>query len=146
MKSQFRHVVFFALLMSFALAGSLYAQTDERVQDVKRFFSGQRMLVTFRNGGPVYGTYFFLDVHFCPSGRYMTFGQSRKQTVLNNEQVNSWREDGVWDIVGSEEGMVLRYLSSSGERNAVPVRLLPDGRVSLGDGVSVVRRGSAQCR
>jgi len=146
MKSQFRHVVLLALLVSFASAGALYAQTDERVQDVKRFFSGQRMLVTYRNGGPVYGTYFFLDVHFCPSGRYMTFAQSRKQTILNNEQVNSWKDDGMWDVVGSEDGIVLRYLSSSGERNAVPVRLLPDGRVSLGDGFSVVRRGPALCR
>ena len=145
MKSQFRHVVLSALLVSIATAGSLYAQSDERVHVVKRFFNGQRMLITYRNGGPVYSTYFFLDVHFCPSGRYTTFAQSRKQTVLNNEQLNNWRDDGMWDVVGSEEGIVLRYLSSSGERNAVPVRLLSDGQVSV-DGVSIVRRGAALCR
>ena len=146
MKPLCKRVVSLALLILVLATGVAFAQTDGNVQEVRRFFSGQRMLVSYRNGGAVYGTYVFLDVHLCESGRYMLFGQSRKQTVLDNEQVNNWRDNGVWDVTTFQGEAVLQYVSASGERNAVPVRLQPNGRVWLGNGVSVQRQGGAQCR
>ena len=112
---------------------------------VRDFFNGQQMLVTYREGGALYGTFFTLQVHFCRSGRYMTFGESRKQTVLDNEQVNTFSDEGTWEITTFRGQMVLKYVSVSGQPNMVPVRVL-NGRVSLGDGISVVRRGVAQCQ
>ena len=65
------------------------------VAAVEDFFNGQQMLVTYRDGGPLYGTFFTLQVHFCRSGRYVTFGESRRQTILDNEQVNRFTDEGL---------------------------------------------------
>jgi hypothetical protein len=120
------------------------AQTSQST--IKDFFNGQQMLVTYREGGPVYGTFFTLRVHFCRSGRYMTFGESRKHTVLDNEQVNRFTDEGTWEITTIAGQSVLRYLSVSGQPNAVAVNVAPNGRVSLGDGsITVVKQGLAQC-
>jgi hypothetical protein len=103
------------------------------------------MLVTYRDGGPLYGTFFTLQVHFCRSGRYVTFGESRRQTILDNEQVNRFTDEGTWEITTFRGQLVLQYVSVSGQPNIVAVNVAPNGRVSLGDGITVVRQGPAQC-
>ena len=134
-----------SLLLSASLAGSAAAQSVTEAA-VKEFFNGQQMLVTYREGGPLYGTFFTLQVHFCRSGRYITFGESRKHTILDNEQVNHFTDQGTWTIGSIQGQIVLRYLPISGQPNIVAVNAAPNGRVSLGDGgISVVRQGAAQC-
>jgi hypothetical protein len=143
-----RHVLFAAataLVLSLSAVRPALSQVTPEEQTIKEFFSGQQMLVTYREGGSLYGTFFTLQVHFCRSGRYMTFGESRKHTVLDNEQVNTFSDEGTWEITTVRGQMVLKYVSVSGQPNTVPVRVL-NGRVSLGDGISVVRRGVAQCQ
>jgi hypothetical protein len=112
---------------------------------VRDFFNGQQMLVTYREGGTLYGTFFTLQVHFCRSGRYMTFGESRKQTILDNQQVSHFTDEGTWEITTFRGQLVLKYVSVSGRPNIVAVNVAPNGRVSLGDGITVVRQGLAQC-
>ena len=125
-----------ALLLSVTTA-PLAAQGPQEAA-VRDFFNGQQMLVTYREGGALYGTFFALQVHFCRTGRYLTFGESRRHTVLDNEQVNRFTDEGTWEVTIRGQ-MVLRYLSVSGD-------VAPNGRVTLGDGsITVVRQGLAQC-
>jgi hypothetical protein len=134
-----------ALLLLVSTTAPLSAQ-GPRDGAAKDFFNGQQMLVTYREGGPLYGTVFALQVHFCRSGRYTTFGESRRHTVLDNEQVNRFTDEGTWEVTTVRGQTVLRYLSVSGQANMVAINLAPNGRVSLGDGsISVVRQGLAQC-
>jgi hypothetical protein len=133
------------LILGLSLSSSAAAQGAMEAA-VTEFFSGQQMLVTYREGGAVYGTFFFLQVQFCRSGRYFTAGESRKHTVLDNEQVNRFTDQGTWTIESIQGRPVLKYLSISGQPNMVAVNVAPDGRVSLGDGsISVVKQGPAQC-
>jgi hypothetical protein len=134
-----------AALLVLALFASPSAAQQPDEAAVTEFFSGQRMLVTYREGGPQYGTHFFLDVHFCRSGRYLTVGESRRRTVLDNEQVNRFTDQGIWEITTIRGQISLRYVSVSGEQQVVGVYRGPDGRISLGDGVSIVRKGPALC-
>ena len=134
-----------ALLLSFPVTASLAAQGPPEAA-VRDFFNGQQMLVTYREGGPLYGTFFTLQVHFCRSGRYITFGESRRQTVLDNQQVNRFTDEGTWEVTTVRGQMVLRYLSISGQPNMVAINVAPNGRVSLGDGsITVIKQGVAQC-
>jgi hypothetical protein len=94
----------------------------------------------------MYGTRYFLDVQFCWTGRYVTAAESRKTPVLNNEQVNRWRDIGSWDIVSYQGQAVLKYISSNGQTNFVPAALLPGGRIWLGQGVSVQLTGVTACQ
>jgi hypothetical protein len=135
-----------AFLLSLLLAAPAVSQTGLNEQAARGFFLGQRLQVTYREGGAQYGTFYFLQVHFCRSGRYMTTGQSRRHTVLDNEQISNFSDQGAWDITTFQGQLFLKYLSDSGQANALPVRLLPNGSLSLGDGISLVKEGPAQCR
>ena len=134
-----------ALLLAFSTTAPFAAQGPPEAT-IREFFNGQQMLVTYREGGALYGTFFTLQVHFCRSGRYITFGESRRQTVLDNQQVNRFTDEGTWEVTTVRGQMVLRYLSISGQPNMVAINVAPNGRVTLGDGsITVVKQGVAQC-
>lgn len=76
----------------------------------------------------------------------MLVGQSRKQTVLGNEQVNNWEDSGVWDVIKLQGQVALQYRSRSGAGHVIPVHILPDGRLRIPDGISIQKQGKAQCR
>ena len=135
-----------SLLLAVFLTTPARAQTESNERNVRDIFAGQKMLVTWRDGGPLYGTFFTLQVHFCSSGRYMTFGESRRQTVMDNQQVSNLDDRGSWNVATFQGQLVLRYLSDTGQANAVPVRVLPNGNIWVGEGVTVIRQGAAQCR
>jgi hypothetical protein len=134
-----------AVLVSFVSPCPLFAQSPN-VKYIKGYLSGHEFQVTYREGGPVYGTFFFLDIHFCASGRYLLAGQSRKQTVLGNEQVNNWNDGGNWDVVIVQGYPALRYAAMSGAQDLVPLQVLPDGSVRPLSGAFMQRIGYAQCR
>lgn len=146
MTTQCRIIVLLALVSSFLPVCTVYAQTDPQAQDIKRYLNGQKILVSYREGGPIYGTYFFLEVHYCRTGQYALFGRNRRQTVLDNWQVNNWEEYGRWDVIRFQGQVGVQSISTSGKRDFVPVHLLPDGRLWVADGVSTQRQGTAQCR
>jgi hypothetical protein len=122
------------------------AQADSQVQAVRESLSGQRFLTTYREGGALYGTFYSLDVQFCPSGTYVTGGRSEKKTVLGNDQVNTWTEVGRWDVLAYRGQAVLKSVSAGGRTTFIPVNVMPDGRLWLGDGVYVQRTGAAACQ
>jgi hypothetical protein len=134
-----------ALLLSLFAPSAVAAQTPSETA-VHDFFNGQQMLVTYREGGSLYGTFYTLQVQFCRSGRYLTVGESRRHTVLDNEQVSRITDAGTWEITTIRGQMVLRYVSVSGQPNLVAVNVAPNVRLSLGDGsITVVKQGAAQC-
>lgn len=142
----FRYPVLILGVLILLPLGEPGAQSHQQASKAKGYFSGQKMLVTYREGGPVYGTYFFLEIHYCRSGQYLLFGQSRKQTVLGNAQVNNWRDNGTWNIISFQGKIALQYQSTSGRRDLIPIQLLPDGSIWVNEGVSIQKRGRAQCR
>ena len=99
-----------------------------------------------REGGAVYGSHIFVDVHYCSNGQYILSGESRRQTVLDNWQVNRWEDSGRWAVLRVEGRVGVRATSRSGKVEFVAAELLPDGRLWVGDGVSVRLQGPAICR
>jgi hypothetical protein len=144
MKSHFKNGLTMVMVALFSATTAL----PQDAQAVKNYLGGQRLLVTYRRGGPVYGTYFFFHVNLCRSGSYVTRAQSRKQNVVyeRTEQVHIWPDRGRWDV-GVFAGQVgVQYVSwTSGESNFIPVSIRADGSIAAGNGMSVVREGSAQC-
>ena len=125
---------------------TLLAQSDPQVNAIGQYLSGRRFLVSYREGGPVYGSHIFLDVHYCSNGQYMLAGESRRQTVLDNWQVNRWEDSGRWAVLRVEGRVGVRAVSHSGKVDFVAAEILPDGRLWVGDGVSVRLQGPAICR
>ena len=137
----------FVMALGFlASAPAAQAQSDTQIQAVRDSLSGQRFLVTYRDGGPVYGTFYFLDVQFCPSGTYATAARSEKRTVLGNDQVSTWTELGRWEVLAYKGQVVVRSVSAEGRMTLVPARVLQDGRLWLGESIYVQRTGTTACQ
>jgi hypothetical protein len=126
-------------------AVALFAQSDPQVNAVDRYLSGRRFLVSYREGGAAYGSHILLDVHYCSNHRYILSGESRRQTVLDNWQVNRWEDSGQWAVMRVEGRVGVRGTSISGNVDFVAAEILPDGRLWVGDGVSVRHQGPAVC-
>ncbi len=124
------------------------AQSATQRQSLRDYLAGQKFAVTYRQGGPLYGTYFFLTVNLCRSGDYITFGQSRKQSVLDShgEQVHNWRDQGHWSVTAIGGQLGIQYLSFTGQSSFYPVSVGPNGKISTGNDMTVIREGPAQCQ
>jgi hypothetical protein len=145
-KRRWKNMIPLALCIACFSVSSLDAQTRNDVQYIKKYLSGYEFQITYREGGSQYGTYYFLDVHFCSSGQYLSSSQSRKQTVLGNEQANSWNDSGTWDVVLVQGNPALHYRAASGAQDIVPLQVLPDGSIISLSGAFMQRLGKAQCR
>jgi hypothetical protein len=146
MNKPFGIILLLILGLFFSPSTTAFAQPDGQVEALKVALVGQRMLITYREGGALYGTYYFLDVQFCRTGKYITSAQSHKTTVMDNDQSNNWTEIGRWDILSYQNQPVLRYVTLQGKMNFVPARLLQDGEIWLGDGVTVRHLSTTACK
>jgi hypothetical protein len=144
MRKQFSKVLWATLVVAIAAARPGLAQTEALA--VHSFLSGRTMMVTYRDGGPVYGTYHRLYVAFCPSGTYFSQGGSSRTTILENQERRSFSDQGTWSVMELGQMVVVRYRSVSGQVASFPVHLLPNGGISAGNGITVIPQGPAPCR
>lgn len=121
------------------------AQSIPTETEVNRFVSNNHFLVTYREGEALYGTYFFIDIHYCPNGYYGLYGRSAKKTVLGNEQNNNWQEFGTWKATKYNGNVGLYYLTTTGQQKFFPLYRLPNGKLTLGEGITIVLQGKAVC-
>lgn len=133
------------LLSLLLLPGASLEVHASSSQQLQSALSGNAFLVSYREGGPVYGTYYFYLTHYCPSGKYFTYARSVKQTVLGAEQVNNWQIFGTWKVSAGQGGVGVLYRDSQGGEQWVPITILPNGGLYAGDGISITLQGRAEC-
>jgi hypothetical protein len=138
--------ILLALITAFSPLVRAQAQTDPQLIAINKYLSGRRLLVTYREGGAVYGTHNFLDVHYCANGEFILFGRSERQTVLDNFQRSSWEDTGRWEVVRLQGRAGVRWVSRSGKVDFAALEILPDGRLWAGEGVSIQPQGPARCK
>ena len=140
-----KHILFLSLLtviigISFQNSS---AQNIPSVAELRTHLTNSNYLVTYRECEAVYGTYFYLDIHYCPNGYFVLFGRSVKQTVLGNEQYNNWQEYGTWKVIDLSGQVGIHYITTTGQQNFVPVYQHPNGGLFIGQGISIVKQGFA---
>ncbi|MCW5519438.1 hypothetical protein J1N09_06290 [Aureitalea sp. L0-47] len=138
----------FALLFSvvcISASETVQAQSNPSVEELQQFFNGQQLLVTYREGEAVYGTYYFLEIHYCPNGYYGLYGNTVKQTVLGNEQRSNWQEYGNWKVINQNGLNGIHYVSLQGTQQFFPIYKLENGDMFIREGVSIVKQGQAIC-
>jgi hypothetical protein len=118
---------------------------QSEAETVRSLLSGRTMMVTYRDGGPIYGTYQQISVSFCPSGSYFSQGGSSRTTILENQDRRSFSDQGTWSVSELANLVEVQYRSVSGPVTAFLVHLLPDGRIWAGTGITVVPQGPAAC-
>jgi hypothetical protein len=118
---------------------------QSEAETVRSLLSGRTMMVTYRDGGPVYGTYQQIYVSFCPSGNYFSQGRSSRTTILENQERRSFSDQGTWSVSELGNLVAVQYRSVSGQVTAFLVHLLPNGRIWAGNGITVIPQGAAPC-
>ena len=118
---------------------------QSEAETVRSLLSGRTMMVTYRDGGPIYGTYQQIYVSFCPSGSYFSQGRSSRTTVLENQERRSFSDQGTWSVSELGNLVAVQYRSVSGQVTSFLVHLLPNGRIWAGNGITVIPQGAAPC-
>ena len=125
---------------------SLSAQTNPSIEELQGIFNNQKLLITYREGEVVYGTYYFIEVHYCPSGYYGLYGNTVKRTVLGNEQKSNWQEYGSWRITSQDGVNGIYYSATNGNQQFYPIYKLNNGELFIREGITIVNRGQAICQ
>ena len=123
---------------------SVNGQSVPTVAEVEQFFSNSNILISYRDGGPIYGTFYVIEIHYCPNG-YGLYGSTSKQTVMGNYQKSNWQEFGTWKVVEQSGAVGLYYSPVQGQPNFVPVYKLADGSFFIREGLTIVKQGQAIC-
>ncbi len=139
-------IVLVLLMVGLFSSETIHAQTNPSTEELQEFFNGQQLLITYREGEVLYGTYYFLEIHYCPNGYYGLHGSTVKRTVLDNEQRSSWQEYGSWKITAENGLNGIEYVSLQGARQFYPIYKLPSGDMFISEGVSIVKQGLAICQ
>ena len=113
---------------------------------LSRFLAGKHVLFSYRDGGAVYGTYYFYNTHHCPSGHYIDYANSSKQSVLGGQINQRWESNGTWQVTTNGGQIGTYYRSSNGEETFWPMQLNGDGSVYINERISFVLQGPAQCQ
>ena len=123
-----------------------HSQTNASIEDLTNFFNGQQLLITYRDGEVLYGTYYFLEIHYCPNGYYGLYGNTVKRTVLDNEQRSNWQEFGTWRITTQNGLNGIEYVATTGGQQFYPMYRLSNGDMFISEGISIVNQGMAICQ
>ena len=91
---------------------------QSEAETVRSLLSGRTMMITYRYGGPINGTYQQIYVSFCPSGSYFSQGGNSRTTVLENQERRSFSNQGTWSVSELENLVVVQYRSVSGQVTA----------------------------
>lgn len=135
-------MLFFCL--STIVFSSVNAQSNPTVEEVHNFFNDSNILITYREGGPIYGTFYFIEIHYCPNG-YGLYGRSSKQTVMGNYQTNNWEEFGTWQVTEQNGLSGIYYAPLNGSSLFVPIYKLADGSLMINQSTTIIRQGQALC-
>ena len=125
-------------------SGVAKAQNDA-VSAAKNYLTGRKILLSWRQGGAIYGTYYFVWIDHCNS-IYGLVGNSERHTIMDNTERKSWREAGYWDVVQYQSQIAIRYRSTTGRESAIPVAFTNDGRIIARNGGTITLQGHANCR
>lgn len=143
-----KHFMILALLVILGIGGNakLNSQINPSIDELNNYFNNQRLLFTYREGEVLLGTYYFIEIHYCPNGYYGLYGNTVKRTVLGNEQKSNWQEFGTWKIIYQNGINGIYYTANNGNQKFYPLYKLANGDLFISEGVTVVKKGLAICQ
>ena len=141
-----RIIIWLFLILGMSGSTTLYAQVNPSISELQHYFNNEQLLLTYREGEVLYGTYYFIEIHYCPNGYYGLYGNTIKKTVLGNEQRSNWQEYGTWKITNQQGVNGILYTTTLGHSRFYKLFKLSNGDLFVGHGITVVKKGRAICR
>lgn len=139
-------IIWFLFIIAIGGSTTLYAQINPSIQELHNYFNNQQLLLTYREGEALYGTYYFIEIHYCSNGYYGLYGNTIKRTVLGNEQKSNWKEYGTWKVINQNGINGILYVTTTGKQQFYPLYQLDNGNLYINEGVSIVKQGMAFCQ
>jgi len=143
-----KHYMIIGLFLLMGIGGitKLHSQVNPSIDELNNYFNNQKLLLTYREGEVLYGTYYFIEIHYCPNGYYGLYGNTIKRTVLGNEQKSNWQEYGTWKITKQGDINGIYYMANNGNQKFYPLYKLANGDLFISEGISIVNKGLAICQ
>jgi hypothetical protein len=113
---------------------------------LQQFVSGRHILIAYRDGGALYGTYRYFDIHHCRSGQYVEYGYTSKNSVTGSALTTNWESYGRWQIATQQGRTGVYYQPNNDQAEFVPMQINADGSVFVNEGVSLSSEGQAECQ
>jgi hypothetical protein len=120
------------------------AQSDLGVSYMRQYIGGKLIHCVKRDGEVISGRYTSILIHFCSSGEFFLFGETERETVLENFERSHWSAQGRWGVARIEGNLVIVVRSGSDNLDVIPVSLSTDGAVQLPRRCQI--DGNARCR
>lgn len=121
-------------------------ETDQEIKYVSQQLNGHKILASWRQGGAIYGTYFFEETEYC-NANYHLVGHSERTTILDNIERRHWQNQGTWRVTRHQGQLSVEYQPVDGESYSIPVTILSNGSIKLlSSGGILVPQGSALCQ
>ena len=113
---------------------------------LQQFVSGRHILIAYRDGGALYGTYRYFDIHHCRSGQYVEYGYTSKNSVTGSALTTNWESYGRWQITTQQGRTGVYYQPNNDQAEFVPMQINADGSVFVNEGVNLSSEGQAECQ
>ena len=139
-----RQILILFVVFCTLIPSQVNSQIIPTVEEVHSFFSNSNILITYREGGPIYGTFYFIEIHYCPNG-YGLYGRTSKQTVMGNYQTSNWQEFGTWEVTQQNGLTGIYYAPTGGQHLFVPIYKMSNGTLIINEATTIVHQGQAIC-
>lgn len=118
--------------------------SNTAAKELGQYLTGRHMLLSWIDGGGIYGKYYFLNTHYCPSGRYAVHAWTHKKSVLGGEHRTSWDTYGTWRVIERDGQVGVSYQPDDSTEEFLALEMRPNGPVAF-DPNEFTFQGPAQC-
>jgi len=133
-----------SFFISVMMTASRGAQSIQAAEEAHYFFNDSNILITYREGGLIYGTLYFIEIHISPNG-YGMYGRNTKHTVMENYQTNNWEEFGTWQVTEQNRLSGIYYTPLNKTPLFIPIYKLVDASLMINESTTMIRQGQALC-
>jgi hypothetical protein len=127
--------------------------SPDNSSNLNALISGQKFQYIWREGGAAYGWFYTAEIHYCPSGQYVSYVRGEKTTVMDNTQYSNNTVKGTWEIANAGGQTIIKHFDQFGNdfqnKYHIPIEINSDGSFSVSKNhnvnISVQRLGMARC-
>jgi hypothetical protein len=105
----------------------------------------QGALLSSYSGSVISSNSTLTTIRFCSNGRYSYHKEGSWSVPGMAGGASTNTITGRWEVVQSAAGIMLKYITDSGEQGMYPMYLQANGRVNIGGTDFAVQQGGAGC-
>lgn len=142
MKPLYKASIVLASIVTLGILGA--CSSGMNPQQARQYLLGKKIIYTWRDGGPVYGTDYAEYVDHC-DGYYFLNGEKYGKTIMDNTISGNWQQQGRWNITQQDNKLSLVYQATDGSVDKVLLEVAGGQLVPFNKDLKMTFQGKAEC-